>query len=205
MPLMLAGCFEGQAASQTDSPTGRRSDSSVVGQSESPVLRHVDSILPLEEEVRRFRANVPEAQERLSGGARSRDALVRRWVLAIEARDSVALTAMLVNAAEYITLYYPESPYTRPPYRQSPGVRWGLMQAVSSQGATRVWQRHAGLPMGYAGYTCDPQPEEVGRNRLWTGCKLAWKNASGQGEIGLFGPIIERDGEFKFLTYASDY
>lgn len=165
----------------------------------------VDSILPLDEEIRRFRAKVPEAPDRLSGGERSRDALVRRWVRAVESRDSVALGSMLMSAAEFITLYYPESPYTHPPYRQAPGVRWALITGTSSQGAARVWQRHAGLPLGFTGYRCDPTPETLGRNRIWTNCLVEWKNASGRGAARLFGPILERDGEFKFLTYSSDY
>ena len=112
---------------------------------------------------------------------------------------------MLMNAAEYITLYYPESPYTNAPYRQSPGIRWALITNTSMQGASRVWSRHAGLPMGFTGYRCVPNPELLGKNRIWTGCVVDWRNESGKGSLRLFGPIIERDGEFKFVTYASDY
>jgi len=176
-----------------------------VRQAVSPSVRQVDSILPLEEEIRRFREQVPETPSRLSGAAGSRDELVRRWVHAMESRDSLALREMLLNAAEYITFYYPESPYTHAPYRQSPGVRWSLITSTSSQGASRVWSRHAGLPMGFTGYRCNANPEIVGRNRVWTGCMVEWKNGSERGTIRLFGPIIERNGEFKFLTYASDY
>jgi hypothetical protein len=175
-------------------PTDRRTDGPTV-----------DSILPLEEEIRRFRSTVPETPTRLSGGAKRRDDLVRRWVRAIESSDSTALGHMLMNAAEYITLYYPESPYTHAPYRQSPGIRWALITNTSMQGASRVWSRHAGLPMGFTGYRCDPNPELLGKNRIWTGCVVDWKNESGKGSLRLFGPIIERDGEFKFVTYASDY
>ena len=59
--------------------------------------------------------------------------------------------------------------------------------------------------MGFTGYRCDPEPEVMGKNRIWTGCVVDWKNATDSGAIRLFGPIIERDGEFKFVTYASDY
>ena len=165
----------------------------------------VDSLLPLEEEIRRFRQAVPEVPERLTGGEQTRDALVRRWVRAVEARDSVGLSRMLLSAAEYITFYYPASPYTKPPYRQSPGVRWFLITNNSSQGATRVWQRHAGDPLGLVDYTCDPTPELLGLNRIWTDCVLRLRTAEGERRLHLFGPIIERDGWFKFLTYASDY
>jgi len=191
--LGLVACTQDIDERPSDSQTVRPSDA------------RIDSILPIDEEIRRFRARVPETPTSLSGGARSRDELVHRWVRAVETRDSVALNNMLMTAAEYITFYYPESPYTRPPYRQAPDVRWALITNTSLQGASRVWSRHAGLPMGYTGYRCDPEPEILGQNRIWTGCVVEWKNKSGQGAIRLFGPIIERNGQFKFVTYASDY
>jgi hypothetical protein len=108
---------------------------------------------------------------------------------------------MQMNAAEFITFFYPESQYTRPPYKQSPAVRWGLITSASVQGSSRVWERHAGQPMGFAGYRCDPESIELGRNRIWTHCVVELKT----GPIELFGPIIERDGQFKFVTYGSGY
>jgi len=207
--LGLTGCSGARGSERSDGPAVQQPDRTAASPSDSQTVRpsvtHIDSILPIEEEIRRFRARVPETPKQLSGGARSRDALVHQWVRAMETRDSIALGHMLLNAAEFITLYYPESPYTHPPYRQSPEVRWQLITNTSMQGASRVWTRHAGMPMGFTGYRCDPKPEIVGRNKVWTGCVVEWKNGSGQGTVRLFGPIIERDGEFKFLTYASDY
>jgi hypothetical protein len=126
-------------------------------------------------------------------------------VRAVETRDSTELAEMLVNAAEFITFYYPESKYTRPPYRQKPSLRWFLMATASSQGAARVWQRHGGLPLAYAGYRCDPVPEVVGHNRIWTNCVVTLQRGPEKLERRLFGPILERDGEYKFLSYGTDY
>ena len=165
----------------------------------------IDSLLPIEEEIRRFRIDVPEVPANLEGGERSRDALVEGWVKAVESRDAVALSRMLMSAAEYITFYYPESPYTRPPYRQKPALRWFLITNSSSQGASRVWQRHAGSPLGFAGYGCAAQPEVLGNNRIWHGCVLRLRPNSGERQLRLFGPIVERNGRFKFLSYAADY
>ena len=169
------------------------------------VARVVDSLLPIEEEIRRFRIDVPEVPTELTGGERSRDALVERWVSALERRDSLALGRMLLTAAEYITFYYPESPYTRPPYRQKPALRWFLITNSSAQGASRVWQRHAGTPLGYAGYSCTAEPEMLGSNRIWHQCVIKLNQAGGGRQLRLFGPIIERNGRFKFLSYAADY
>ena len=202
LALLLSACTKERArATETDiappvnGPPARQ----------SPPPTVVDSILPIEEEIRRFRLQVPEVPSRLNGGASSRDALVHRWVKALETRDSTALREMLMNAAEYITFFYPESQYTKAPYRQSPGVRWGLITNSSLQGASRVWERHAGQPFGFIGYRCNPEPTMLGRNRIWNGCIVEWKNQHQQGAMQLFGPIIERDGEFKFVTYGSGY
>lgn len=171
----------------------------------SSVTAVIDSLLPIEEEIRRFRIDVPEVPAELAGGERSRDRLVERWVGALESRDSVALARMLMTAAEYITFYYPESPYTRTPYRQKPALRWFLISSSSSQGAARVWQRHAGSPLGYSGYRCTAQPDVQGNNRIWHDCVLRLRQTGGERQLRLFGPIIERDGRFKFLSYSSDY
>jgi hypothetical protein len=43
----------------------------------------------------------------------------------------------------------------------------------------------------------------LGPNRIWKNCSVGLQSATGVRSIRLFGPIIERGGEFKFLTYAS--
>ena len=187
---LWSGCA--RLTEKSDGQTVRRSDSRTV----------IDTILPIDEEIRRFREQVPDVPTRLAGGARSRDALVGKWVRSIETRDSVALGDMLMSAAEYITFFYPESQYTRRPYRQSPRVRWGLITNSSLQGASRVWTRHAGQSLGFRGYRCDPEPTTLGRNLIWTGCVVDRKDSA---PLELFGPIIERDGHFKFVTYGSGY
>jgi hypothetical protein len=80
-------------------------------------------------------------------------------------------------------------------------VRWSLITNESLKGSSRVWERHAGQPMGSTGYHCDQKPTEMGKNRIWTNCAVELKT----GPIALFGPIIERDGQFKFVTYGSGY
>lgn len=195
--LLLSACT---SASGSERRTGPPSTPAA-----APAGRIIDSLLPLEEEIRRFRLGMPETPARLTGGAPSRDRLVRRWVTAIEQRDSLALAEMLITPAEYITFYYPESPYTRPPYRQKPSLRWFLMLSSSSQGLARVWSRHAGSPLGQAGYECRRAPEMMGRNRIWNGCVVILENGGEKVERRLFGSILERDGQFKFLSYATDY
>src|SRR5690606_28284148 len=56
----------------------------------------VDSILSPDEEMRRFAADLPSRPTRLSNGADSRDALIRRWIAAVEGNDSLALIRLAV-------------------------------------------------------------------------------------------------------------
>jgi hypothetical protein len=165
----------------------------------------IDSVLPIDEEIRRFREMAPGTPEALTGGERSRDALVRRWVRAVETADTISLRAMLITPEEFITFYYPASRFTRAPYRQSPRLLWFLMSSNSSQGATRVLQRHGGQPLGFVGYACGAE-EMVGTVRTWSDCPIKRKLPDGRdAEMRFFGGIVERDGVYKFLSYASDY
>jgi hypothetical protein len=165
----------------------------------------VDSVFPVEEEIRRFRAARPGAPvTELANASTSRDALVERLMLALAARDTAELSAMLMNAAEFIDLYYPTSIYARPPYRQSPELLWFLMQQNSQKGIGRALARYGGVPPHFEGYTCDPEPMVWGANRFWEQCAVRWSPVPGApSPFRLFGGIIERDGRFKFVSYAN--
>lgn len=83
--------------------------------------RVVDSLLSREELLRRFRGGVPPITA-LEGGSESRDGLVRRFMSALEKRDTVALRAMAMSRSEFAYLYYPTSPQGLPPYELEPGL-----------------------------------------------------------------------------------
>lgn len=184
---------------------GTRTDGAPASDTTVPPGTVVDSIFPIEEEIRRFRLQVPEVPAGLTGGAPTRDGLVRRWVRALEVADTVAIGTMLMTPAEFITLYYPDSKFTRPPYRQSPRLLWFLMTNASSQGAGRVLQRHGGQPFGFVSYACGDSAEAIGAVRVWSNCLIRREADGVPSEMRFFGGIVEHQGQFKFLTYASDY
>lgn len=167
----------------------------------------VDSILPVEEELRRFRAALPgDSATQLTGGSPSRDALVRRFVRALVANDTTDLRAIAVHGREFADLYYPESPYTHAPYRQSPALAWSLIQNPSTSGLTRLVRRLGGKPMTYVSHRCDPNVVHEGRNTRYAGCLITIVDADG-GTVTkrYFGSIIERDGRFKFMSYTNQF
>jgi len=92
----------------------RASENARDGRETVAPARVIDSILPLEEEIRRFTAISPP-QLSLSNGAHSREELVSQWALAVAASDSVSLARLHITPGEFIGLYYPNSVYTSPP------------------------------------------------------------------------------------------
>ena len=163
----------------------------------------VDSIFTVEEDIARFRAaRAKPAATELTGGAPSRDALVQRFMRAVETRDTAALRAMVLSDAEFIDLYYPTSIYVKQPYRQSPDLVWFLMQQSGGKGVRRVLERFGGRPTNYEGYRCAEEPTVRDENRFHGDCAVSWSMTPGP--IRLFGPIMERNGQFKFISYAND-
>ena len=202
--VLLAACAGAEARSDpalADSMARARQDS--INRAQPGYI--VDSILPIEEHLRRFRADIPVAPVALSGGAPTRDSLVMRFVAALEARDTTALATMLLNRAEFAYLVYPESHWTRPPYRQAPGLAW--MQAVNANGTglARLLDRMAGRNLRFTSYECGTEPEVIGENRIWRGCTLRVERAPGDMRaMQLFAGIIERRGHFKVFSYGND-
>lgn len=165
----------------------------------------VDSILPVEEELRRFRTALPgDSVVALSNGSRSREALVQRFVKSLARNDTTDLLAMVVGGREFADLYYPESPYMHAPYRQSPALAWSLIQNPSTSGLTRLVRRLGGKPITYVSQRCDPTIVHEGHNVRYTGCLVRIVDERGDTVTKRwFGSILERGGRFKFLSYTN--
>ncbi len=216
--LLLAACTPApsddtivHADAARDSVTRERADSLARAHQDSINRAQpgyiVDSILPIAEEMRRFRSAVGgDPVTALRGGSDSRDGLVARFAHVLAANDSTALRRLAVTPREFIDLIYPESPYTRPPYRQSPGLLWRQMQLPSGSGLRRLIERHAGRPFRIETLRCPPTPEVQGNNRLHTGCTVRFASGADSAREGrLFGTIVERQGHFKFVSFANMY
>lgn len=202
LALVTAAACERAAPAPRGAP-GARGDTAVAAPVRPPGYV-VDSAIPIEVALTRFRANTPPTRV-LAGGAGSRDALVARFVRAVERRDSAALGRMQLSRAEFAYLVYPSSPFTRPPFRQQPEVAWLLQRTAGDAGLGALYRALGGRPLGFDGYRCAPTPAAEGENRLWRGCRVRYRNADGSPVEGsLFGVIVERAGQFKFVNYAND-
>jgi hypothetical protein len=200
---MLAACAQqpdAEAASAGHAPADDATNDSVT----QPLSGVVDSIFPIEEEIRRFRVGLPEVNA-LAGGASSRDQLVDRFLHAIEQADSAALTPLALTRPEFGWLYYPHTMYTRRPYELSPALVWFQMQNSTSSSLTRVFRSLAGRPLHATGYRCEEEPKREGPNVVWSECRVTLDPPGGEAaNVRLFGSIVERDGVFKFVSYAAE-
>ncbi len=198
--LAATGCARGEAGS----PEG--ADETAVQPSSEAIPTHIDSIFPIEESLRRFRAELGPAPDRLSGGARSRDALVERFVASLATSDTAAFADMLLTRDEFGWLYYPHTRYTARPYELAPALLWFQIQNGTSRGIGRLLDRLGDTSLVVLDYVCAPEPMVEERNRIWEDCALRIDPPEGEPTfMRLFGSILERDGAFKFVSYTNDF
>lgn len=190
--LIYAGCADTAAKDASPPPLSKST------------IERVDSIASPEESAARFRNGLGPgaAADRLTDGATSRDELIQRFVAALEQADTSALRSLVISPREFIDLYYLDSEYARPPYQLGADIVWIMMSEQSEKGRRRLLQRLAGQSADLNGYSCPDSGIVHGDNRIFNGCTMnRGQDAEG---VRLFGGVIERDGRFKFLSYAND-
>ena len=67
----------------------------------------------------------------------------------------------------------------------------------------RALESRSGRPLDYVGYRCDSIPSHEGSNVVWGPCSVRYRSGGRTREERLFGLIIEREGRFKFVSYAN--
>jgi hypothetical protein len=190
--LSLAAAVVGGLSGCTDDRAAARAASAGI----------VDSILPREEALARFRAGLP-AVTALAGGASTRDALVQRFATALERADTAVLHGLLLSKAEFAWLYYPTNPQALPPYDLPPGLMWDLLSLGSGKGLRRALRDFGGRPLAYRGYQCDPEASRQGDNTVSGPCTVTVASGDTTAAVRLFGLLVERAGRFKFVSYAN--
>ena len=165
----------------------------------------IDSVVPIDVALRRFRSQVPRV-DRLHSTVSGRDALVRAVVVALSRSDTTTVVRLALNLAEYAWLYYPSTKIARPPYELPPALAWFQLQERDRKGALRALRELSGHRVDFRGYRCDATPMVEGQNRIWTGCVVTIaRDGARPVSIRLFGGIIERDGRFEVLSYENDF
>ncbi len=175
-----------------------------VEEGEPVVQGIVDSVFPIDEEIRRFVATLDSVPTALRHGASSRDELIQRFIRAVETRDTTELPRLVLQRDEFITFYYPHTRYAERPYELAPALLWFQMENPSSRGLNRLLERMGGRSLGFEGLRCPDEPRIEDRNQIWEGCSVSVLGQDGTvAPHQLFGAILERDGTWKFLSYTN--
>jgi hypothetical protein len=169
----------------------------------APSAEPGDRILPMNEMIDGFQAELPRVTALSEDAPTSRAELIRRFAAAVEDSSAAALRAITINAAEFAWLYFPTSIYSRSPYAQPPEVNWLLLEQNSLKGEARLLRYYGGRPLPVVNHTCLAEKLE-GENRIHQQCTLRLQREDGQHEeVRLFGSILERDGRYKLLSLAN--
>jgi hypothetical protein len=170
-----------------------------------PAAGVIDSALPMDVLLARFRRDVPEVKN-LRSNVASRDELVRRVIAAMGVGDTASLERVAVSLSEYAWLYFPTATVAKPPYEVPPALAWFQVQEKNRRGALRALRELGGHRVELQSYHCDASPTIEDQNRLWTGCAVTLsRDGATPVTIRLFGAILERAGRFEVLSYENDF
>lgn len=162
----------------------------------------VDSARSRDAALAEFRTRIDTARQ-MDSVAGSREELFGKFVRALERRDTTALVRLAITPGEFGWLYYPTNPQALPPYSLEPGLMWFMLEGKSRQGLTRLLEQRAGQPLHYLGTTCEG-PSHQGENDVYGPCTVARLQAPGDTvRERLFGLVMEREGRWKFVSYAN--
>ncbi|MGQ0702204.1 MAG: hypothetical protein ACT4PM_03610 [Gemmatimonadales bacterium] len=164
----------------------------------------IDSVLPMPEYLRRFRAGLAEPAG-FTGGAPSRAALAQRAVEALGRRDTGALATLLITRAEFAWLVFPSHRSAQPPYELDPALFWFQIQRATAQGLGRILGDYGGRGLQFRELWCQPDSLQFvgeGPVRGWSACRVHVTTPNGALTRQVFGTILERGGQFKLLSYA---
>ena len=163
-----------------------------------------DATRPRTEQLAQFRAGLTEATV-LEHGTSSRDELVQQWVSALASADTATVRQLLLSRAEFAWLFYPTTAQGLPPYDLPPGLLWDMLSRQSAGGMQYVFRRWAGRELQVAGYDCGAEPVREDENLIHGPCVM--RIVAGERDTvsaRLTGPILERGGVFKFVSYTND-
>lgn len=211
--VSLIGACAGERAADDGRPAGidaamleRRGDGVWIPSQDS--LRKtpgyvIDSVFSPEENLRRFQATVaaPEGN-RLSGGASSRDALIRKYWALLAAGDTLAMTPLIVSRAEYAYLYFPES--IEGANGMPPAVGWELIVRQSGRGLTRALFVAQSGPATIVRTVCSDTPRTMGKSTMYGPCGVVIERSGVQDTVWIAKTLLERDGVHKLLGLQND-
>lgn len=202
LKILVAAALVGCGGSGAERLEGHSPSDSVPGGVGDAAPEVIDSVLPGNEALDHFRADIAEVPTELRGVASSPEALLGEVLDILAAHDTAGFERIALDRAEFAYLYYPSSPLSRAPYQLPPELAWFRMQQENRIGVLRMLREMGGSRLRGAELVCLDTPTMQGRNRIWTACRV--RTAGGE-DLRLFGALIERNGRWKVITFANDF
>jgi hypothetical protein len=126
-------------------------------------------------------------------------------VRALAAQDTAALERLALGLSEFAWLYYPSSVLAEPPYELPPGLAWLQIGEENRRNVYRALALLGGKRLRYVGHSCGETPSQEGENRIWSQCSVTLAvDGEEAAPVRILSSIVERDGRFVVLSYASD-
>lgn len=142
-----------------------------------------------------------ENTTKLTNGSFDRDTLVKVFLDAVQKNDTAILLSINMNRDEFNDVYYPGHPQSLPPYDLSSQLMWYRLSSNSDKGLRRLL-RDFGGQLTTSGFECDKIVHMENGNTIHSRC--AFRIPDRKEKLMLFSSIIERDGQFKILSYANE-
>lgn len=163
----------------------------------------VDSVIPREEALRRFRDGVPEVRE-LTGGLAGREDLAKAVGTALAARDTARLRDLRLTKEEFAWLYYPTAAQGLPPYDLAPGLYWFTLEGRNGGALRTLLEEPASAGARYLRHDCGTTSLREGENTLWGPCTL-WSVTTREDTLAArsLSLVIERGGKWKVVSYSA--
>ncbi|HET8835080.1 MAG TPA: hypothetical protein VFN08_10140, partial [Gemmatimonadales bacterium] len=80
---------------------------------------------------------------------------------------------------------------------------WFTLQSGSGKGLARLLESRADRRLELEGYDCTGDASHQGENVVWGPCAVRYRRGGKPAVERLFGLIVQRDGQFKFVSYAN--
>lgn len=135
----------------------------------------------------------------LEDASDSLEALIHRFVRALETRDRAELERTLVTFREYRVLLWPEFPVAKRDGERQLPVHWQLLSAQSKKAVDRILIEWGGRPLDIVGIEAG-EVREYDTYRAHRGVVVRLSDGKEERRFGDLGSIIERRGRFKLLN-----
>ncbi len=165
-------------------------------------------LLCLAQAISMQRLEAASAPGGFSGGSNDLGALLDRFLLALEQRDEKGLQALRVTEIEYRQLVVPgnvdkgEAPQILS--GEASEYFWQIMDQKSRHFENLLLERFGGESFQIKDVSFEKGHKEYAGHQAWRRLSLTVTDAAGQDRLIRTGSILERDGQYKFVSFIRD-